>query len=63
MSKLSIELAVKSEATPDKPILQANISLETLHNLKIAQGEEAVKNAIWSVFNRMMNDLKTPPRS
>lgn len=63
MNKLSLEINIKSSATPETPVLQATVSLEALSNMKIKHGEGAVKDAVWGIFSKMMEDLKTPPKT
>ena len=63
MNKLSMEFSITSDATPDKPILQAKISLESLSAMKQQHGEQAVKEALFNIFSRMMKDLKSPTQN
>ena len=62
MNKLFIEMSVTSEATPGKPILQAKIPIEALSTIKVSHGETAVKEYIWGVFSRIMDDLRKNPK-
>lgn len=56
MNKLHLELRVVNDQNDQ--LMTTRVSLETLDTMVRQHGENAVKNSLWEMFSRLVNELK-----